>query len=194
MITTSAEDQLQLATLLERIAAADQSALGQLYDLTSPILYGLLLRMLRQPERAQEALQDCYLRVWHRAETYSALKGEPIAWLIGVARYRALDVLRSRRGPESGAAVAVDPDAAVMEGPDLAYEPGPEDRAVEREGLERLMRCMRGLSEVQRKSVLLAYYEGYSHTELALAMGAPLGTVKACIRRGLVRLRACLEG
>lgn len=193
MIATSAEEQRQLAALLERIAAGEQGALGQLYDHTSPILYGLLLRMLRQPERAQEALQDCYLRVWHRAETYSAAKGEPIAWLIGVARYRALDVLRGQRVPDT-AAVSLDSDAVAMEAPGLEFEPGPEDRAVEREGLERLMRCMRGLSEVQRKSVLLAYYEGYSHTELAQAMGAPLGTVKAWIRRGLARLRECLEG
>ena len=76
---------------------------------------------------------------------------------------------------------------ALPEPADLSFAPGPEDRAVEREGLERLMRCMRGLSEVQRKSVLLAYYEGYSHTELAQVMGAPLGTVKAWIRRGLSR-------
>lgn len=193
MIATSVEEQQRLAGLLERIAAGDQAALGQLYDLTSPILYGLLLRMLHQPERAQEALQDCYMRVWHRAETYAAAKGEPIAWLIGVARYRALDVLRSRRDPET-AAMPLEPDALGAEAPGLQFEPGPEDRAVEREGLERLMRCMRGLSEVQRKSVLLAYYEGYSHTELAQAMGAPLGTVKAWIRRGLARLRECLEG
>lgn len=192
MIPTSAQEQERLGALLERIASREQAALGQLYDLTSPILYGLLLRMLRQPERAQEALQDCYLRVWHRAETYSAAKGEPIAWLIGVARYRALDALRSHRFPDSPP-VPLDSEA-VLEAPGLEVEPGPEDRAVEREGLERLMRCMRGLSEVQRKSVLLAYYEGYSHTELAQAMGAPLGTVKAWIRRGLARLRECLEG
>ncbi|MGH8516908.1 MAG: sigma-70 family RNA polymerase sigma factor, partial [Panacagrimonas sp.] len=164
-----------------------------LYDLTSPILYGLLLRMLRQPERAQEALQDCYLRVWHRAETYSVAKGEPIGWLIGVARYRALDALRSRRGSEIPS-MPLDSATIVAQSPAMEFEPGPEDRAVEREGLDRLLRCMRGLSEVQRKSVLLAYYEGYSHTELAQAMGAPLGTVKAWIRRGLARLRVCLEG
>lgn len=192
MIATSADEQLRLAALLERIAAGEQAALAQLYDLTSPILYGLMLRMLRQPERAQEALQDCYLRVWHRAESYSPAKGEPIAWLIGVARYRALDVLRGQRFVMAPAA-AMEPEAVAPEMTAQEFEPGPEDRAVEREGLERLMRCMRGLSEVQRKSVLLAYYEGYSHTELARAMGAPLGTVKAWIRRGLARLRECLE-
>lgn len=192
MIATSADEQRRLAALLERVAAGDQAALAQLYDLTSPILYGLMLRMLRQPERAQEALQDCYLRVWHRAETYCSAKGEPIAWLIGVARYRALDALRGQRVVDTAPA-SLESGAVALEVAGQDFEPGPEDRAVEREGLERLMRCMRGLSEVQRKSVLLAYYEGYSHTELAQAMGAPLGTVKAWIRRGLARLRECLE-
>lgn len=192
MIATSADQRQRLAGLLERVAARDQAALAELYDLTSPILYGLMLRMLRQPERAQEALQDCYLRVWHRAETYSPVKGEPIAWLIGVARYRALDALRGRRVVGTAAA-SLESEAVALEASERDFEPGPEDRAVEREGLERLLRCMRGLSEVQRKSVLLAYYEGYSHTELAQAMGAPLGTVKAWIRRGLARLRECLE-
>lgn len=189
MIPTSAEDQARLAELLARVAQGNQRALADLYDQTSPILYGLLLRMLRVPERAQEALQDCYVRVWQRAETFDSTKGEPIGWLIGVARYRALDILRQRRDL-SVPDVENPPEGAEL--PDL--EQGPEDRAVEREGLERLLRCMRGLTEVQRKSVLLAYYEGYSHTELAQAMHAPLGTVKAWIRRGLARLRECLDG
>lgn len=188
MIETTEAEREQLVALLDAVAQGDGRALARLYDLTSPILYGLLLRMLHRPEWAQEALQDSYLRVWQRAETFSAAKGEPIAWLIGIARYRALDILRARRPEPTLSEIGVVPS-------DLAnvLEPGPEDRAVEREGLQRLLRCLRGLSEVQRKSVLLAYYEGYSHTELATAMHAPLGTVKAWIRRGLAHLRECLD-
>ena len=189
MISTTAAEREHLGRLLGEVAGGDQRALAALYDLTSPVLYGLLLRMLRRPEWAQEALQDSYLRVWQRAETYDAAKGEPIGWLIGVARYRALDLLRGRRAGELAPADAASPESADL----VALESSPEDRAVEREGLERLMRCMRGLTEVQRKSVLLAYYEGYSHTELSQALDAPLGTVKAWIRRGLARLRECLE-
>lgn len=188
MIETTAADREQLVALLTAIAQGDGRALARLYDLSSPILYGLLLRMLRRPEWAQEALQDSYLRVWQRAETYSATKGEPIAWLIGVARYRALDILRARR-PDLPLSDTLNPARDPAE----EVEPGPEDLAVEREGLQRLLRCLRGLTEVQRKSVLLAYYEGYSHTELAQAMSAPLGTVKAWIRRGLAHLRECLD-
>jgi len=189
VIQTTAEEREHLGTLLSRVAGGDQRSLAELYDLTSPILYGLLMRMLRRPEWAQEALQDSYLRVWQRAEAYDASKGEPIGWLIGVARYRALDLLRTRRDGDIEVSDTEAPEAVDIEG----QESSPEDRAVESEGLERLMRCMRGLTEVQRKSVLLAYYEGYSHTELSQAMDAPLGTVKAWIRRGLARLRECLE-
>ena len=189
MIPTTPAEREHLVQLLGRVATGDQRALAELYDRTSPILYGLLMRMLRRPEWAQEALQDSYLRVWQRAETYNPEKGEAIGWLIGVARYRALDLLRSRRDGDVGPQDAAHPEAAEL--PDL--DASPEDRAVEREGLERLLRCMRGLTEVQRKSVLLAYYEGYSHTELSQAMDAPLGTVKAWIRRGLAHLRECLE-
>ena len=178
----------KLIELITAIGHGDQDALASLYDATSPILYGLLLRMLRRPDWAQEALQDCYLRVWQRAETYTPDKGEPIAWLIGNARYRALDILRSAR---KRLVRDADEDPIALELPDLA--PSPEDRAVESEGLARLNICLRGLSEVQRKSVLLAYYEGYSHQELSAAMNAPLGTVKAWVRRGLAKLRECLQ-
>ncbi|WP_420467711.1 sigma-70 family RNA polymerase sigma factor [Panacagrimonas sp.] len=180
----------QLLHLIQRIQARDAAALGELYDHTSPILYGLLLRMLRRPDWAEEALQDCYLRVWQRAETYTPDKGEPIAWLIGIARYRGLDRLPSARERAVSDLPSAD-GGDIEEMPDHA--PSPEDAAVEREGLQRLDRCLRGLQEEQRRSVLMAYYEGYSHSELALAMDAPLGTVKAWVRRGLARLRECLE-
>lgn len=182
------QPQDQLIKLITAIGQGDRKALADLYDATSPILYSVLLRMLRRPDWAQEALQDCYLRVWQRSETYSPDKGEPIAWLIGNARYRALDLLRSARlrlGREA------DEDPVELELPDLG--PSPEDQAVESEGLRRLNICLAGLSEVQRKSVLLAYYEGYSHRELSAAMDAPLGTVKAWVRRGLAKLRECLQ-
>lgn len=179
----------KLIELVAAVSRGDRQALAELYDATSPILYGLLLRMLHRPDWAQEALQECYIRVWQHAESYSADKGDPIGWLIGNARYRALDLLRAAR--ERGQRTEWD-EAAMLELPDLS--PGPEDLAVQSDGLRRLGRCLKGLSEVQRKSVLLAYYEGYSHPELSKAMHAPLGTVKAWLRRGLAKLRACLEG
>tara|TARA_R110000787_G_scaffold227020_2_gene334783 strand:+ start:3303 stop:3881 length:579 start_codon:yes stop_codon:yes gene_type:complete len=176
-----------LGALIARISKGDQKALTELYDLSSPLLYGLLLKMLRKPESASEALQECFIRVWQRAETYSADKGDPMSWLIGIARYRALDVLRADKGRREH---LVNEEFLLDEIADPTI--GPQASAEEAEGLSRLAFCMRSLSEVQRKSVLLAYYQGYSHSELAEAMGAPLGTVKAWLRRGLSRLRACL--
>lgn len=177
-----------LVPLLAATAAKDQRAFRQLYASTSSHLYGLLIRMLRRRDWAEEALQDCYLKIWQRAETYEPQKGAPLAWLMTVARYRALDLLRVKRPevemPEEG------------EEPPFSMEDAresPEDRAVESEGLGRLENCMNGLQDEQRQSVLLAYYEGYTHQELAAQLKAPLGTVKSWVRRGLARLRECLE-
>ena len=126
--------------------------------------------------------------VWQKSETYAPERGAPLTWLLTIARYRALDLLRSKR-PE----VEMPEES---EAPPLTLaDPGedPAQRAVESEGLGRLQRCLGGLEDEQRRSLLLAYYEGYTHQELARAMAAPLGTVKSWVRRGLSRLRECLE-
>lgn len=181
-------DADHLARLLTATAGGDQRAFRELYEASSSHLFGLLLRMLKRRDWAEEALQDCYLKVWQKAETYEQAKGAPLTWLMTVARYRALDLLRMKR-PE-------------VEMPEEGEEPpmtlhdvtqSPEDRAVEREGIGKLSDCMRGLQDEQKQSVLLAYYEGYTHQELAARMKAPLGTVKSWVRRGLARLRECLD-
>ena len=184
----STADNERLVRLLADTGRGDQRAFAQLYAACSSHLYALLLRMLKRRDWADEALQDCFLRVWQKADTYAPEKGSPLTWLLTVARYRALDLLRMKR-PE-------------VEMPDEGEEPpmtfadvteSPEDRAVEREGLGILYDCMKDLQDEQKRSVLLAYYEGYTHQELALAMKAPLGTVKSWVRRGLARLRECLD-
>jgi RNA polymerase sigma-70 factor, ECF subfamily len=179
-----------LEPLLSATAAGDALAFRRLYEASSPHLYGLLLRMLKRRDWAEEALQDCYIKIWQKADTYSSDKGQPLTWLMTVARYRALDLLRVKR-PEVEM-----PDEADAPPMTFADERGedPQARAVEREGLTRLQNCMGGLAEEQRRSVLLAYYEGYTHQELAQALDAPLGTVKSWVRRGLQRLRECLDG
>ncbi|MFA5938413.1 MAG: sigma-70 family RNA polymerase sigma factor [Sinimarinibacterium sp.] len=182
-------DAEQLVRLLSATAAGDQAAFRRLYEASSAHLFGLLLRILQRRDWAEEALQDCYLKVWQKADTYSPDKGAPLTWLMTVARYRALDLLRMKRpevelpeeGEDSSLAFADDSSGA-----------DPEARAVEGEGIGRLQRCMDGLPDEQRRSVLLAYYEGYTHQELAQRMNAPLGTIKSWVRRGLQRLRECL--
>ncbi|AXQ27224.1 sigma-70 family RNA polymerase sigma factor [Solimonas sp. K1W22B-7] len=185
-----AEPADTLEQLLRATAAGDAQSFRRLYDATSSHLFGLLMRMLKRRDWAEEALQDCYLKIWQKADTYAPEKGQPLTWLMTVARYRALDLLRIKR-PE---VEMPDEDEA----PPMTFADGSSDdpqlRAVESEGLKRLQGCMGGLAEEQRRSVLLAYYEGYTHQELAQALNAPLGTVKSWVRRGLQRLRECLDG
>lgn len=181
-------DPQQLASWLAETANGDMRAFRQLYDAASPHLYSVLLRMLKRQDWAEEALQDCFVRIWQKSETYVPERGAPLAWLGTIARYRALDLLRVKRPevemPEEDATPAMfwaDPTQ------------DPQARTVEREGVEHLQRCLSGLAPEQQRSVVLAYYEGYTHQELAEHLKAPLGTVKSWVRRGLARLRDCLD-
>lgn len=184
-------DANALTELLHATAQGDERAFAALYQQTSPHLYGLLLRMLRRRDWAEEALQDCFLKIWQKAETYEREKGAPLTWLLTVARYRALDLLRVKR-PEIEMPDSEDePDLSQSWLADESQDP--LARAVEGEGLHRMKECLRDMPEEQRKALLLAYYEGYTHQELAAVLHAPLGTVKSWVRRGLSRLRECLD-
>ncbi|NGY06559.1 sigma-70 family RNA polymerase sigma factor [Solimonas terrae] len=182
-------DAALLVRLLADTAGGDQRAFRELYQATSSHLFGVLVRILERRDWAEEALQDCYLRVWQKADQYAAEKGAPLTWMQTIARYRALDLLRMKR-PE----VSI-PDED--EAPPMTFADGdalnPEVRATEQEGIGRLSNCLDELAPEPRKSVLLAYYEGYTHPELAVVMKAPLGTVKSWVRRGLSQLRECLD-
>ncbi len=183
-------DADRLARLLAATAGGDAAAFRALYDASSAHLFGLLLRMLKRRDWAEEALQDCYLKIWQKADTYAPDKGAPLTWLMSVARYRALDLLRLRR-PE--VALPDTDDDASLAYADPSHDADPQARAMEGEGLGRLRDCLRELPVEQQRSVLLAYYEGYTHQELAREMNAPLGTIKSWVRRGLQRLRECLD-
>jgi len=182
--------ETDLLALLEASSRHDQIAFAELYARTSAHLYGVLMRMLKRTDWADEALQDCYMRVWRRSDSYHPERGSPMAWLTTIARYRALDLLRMRR-PEVTESALADEAPNILERADERERP--DLRAVEAEGLAQLGKCMQGLSAEQRRSVLLAYYEGYTHAELASRLAAPIGTVKSWVRRGLAQLRACLE-
>ncbi|WP_423823119.1 sigma-70 family RNA polymerase sigma factor [Salinisphaera sp. SPP-AMP-43] len=181
-------DRQQLAAWLQAVANGDESAFQKLYAATSPQLYALLLRMLRSPERAQDALQDAYVRIWQKADTYSPERGAPLTWLLSIARYRALDLLR-RRQPEVAMPEEPDRVATLLED-EQSLSPLQENE--NQQSLAAVNACLKNLSDEQRDSVLLAYYEGLTHQELAERFDAPLGTVKSWIRRGLLRLRDCL--
>jgi RNA polymerase sigma-70 factor (ECF subfamily) len=187
-------DAQELTQLLQATASGDQRAFQRLYDATSAHLNALLVRMLKRHDWAEEALQDCYLRIWQKSESYEPRKGAPLTWLLTIARYRALDLIRMRR-PEVLEADSRSDDEEAPSLIDQAADPtqDPLARAEESQGVGRLQRCMEGLGGEQRDSVLLAYYEGYTHQELAVRLKAPLGTVKSWVRRGLAQLRDCLE-
>ncbi|MGB0954386.1 MAG: sigma-70 family RNA polymerase sigma factor [Panacagrimonas sp.] len=184
-------DSEQLSALLRASAAGDEQAFSELYRLTSGHLNGVLMRLLKRRDLAEEALQDCYLKIWKKAETYDPGKGAPLTWLHSVARYRAFDLLRAKRPEVALPDEDSDRPLPPMSLADLSVDP--QARTEEAQGLRRMQDCMQTLDDRQRQSLMMAYYEGYTHRELSERFAAPLGTVKAWVRRGLARLRQCLE-
>lgn len=178
----------QLAQWIAATAAGDQGAFQRLYKATSPHLYALLLRILRTEDRASDALQDAFVKIWQKAGTYAPERGAPITWLLSIARYRALDMLRRNR-PEIGLPDDPDMEALVLSDDD-ANGPALDNETMQT--LTAIQNCMSTLQAEQRQSLLFAYYDGMTHTEISEKMDAPLGTVKSWVRRGLLRLRECL--
>lgn len=181
-------DRQQLESWLQAAAKGDQRAFKQLYDATAARLYALLMCLLKNPDAAQDALQETYIKVWQKARVYSPERGAPLTWMLAIARYRALDALRRR--PHTATSVSASLLTEQLADIDA---PGPlnESEALQMWGI--MQGCLTALQSSQRKSVLLAYYEGLTHQELAERMQAPLGTVKSWVRRGLSSLRDCLS-
>lgn len=178
-----------LARWLARVALRDRSAFEQVYRATSSHLLGVAFRILNQRERAEEVLQEAFMNVWHNAGGFNAAVASPMTWLINIVRNKAIDTLRSGK-TERSSTVELDDEATQIAG-DEAQQP---QRLLE-DSLVRLKidGCMAVLSAQQRQALALAYYRGMVHTEIAESIGAPLGTVKAWVRRGLDRLKGCLE-
>jgi len=184
-----------LGALMFRVSMRDQAAFKQLYDATAGCLLGIIVRMVHDRAWGEEILQEVYVSVWHAAPNYSAVKGQPMTWLMAIARNKALDALRSRSSERKH---VVRPTAAADaedgEAPDLADEcSGPLEQLVHSIEAQRLRHCLQRLDAPQRQAIALAFYDGLTHAELALHMRQPLGTVKAWVRRGLERLKKCLE-
>jgi RNA polymerase sigma-70 factor (ECF subfamily) len=168
--------------LLCRIADHDSGALAQLYDRHATLLFALIVRILRDRTEAEDALQDVFLRVWQRAETYNPVFGTPSAWLVRIARNRAIDRLRRRRTSPPANAVEA---AADVEAP----APGPDESAIAVQQQHAIAGALASLAPEQRRLIECAYFEGYTQTELAAKFALPLGTVKTRIRRGMQMLR-----
>jgi RNA polymerase sigma-70 factor, ECF subfamily len=174
-----------LNDLLAKVALGDRNAFEQLYRVSAPKLFGLALRILNNRDLAEEVLQEAFVQVWQNAATFSQLRGAAMAWLAGIVRYRALDALRRRGRP------TLDIDEVSEFVADSATDPM---QAGIDASLARAMRdCLESLDGSQRQSIVLAFYHGLSHSELAQHLGQKLGTVKSWVRRGLAQLRDCLE-
>jgi RNA polymerase sigma-70 factor, ECF subfamily len=173
-----------LEALLSACASGDHRAFRQLYDRESPRLYGLALRILRQRSAAADAVQEAFLQVWQKAATFDPARGTAKAWLVSIVRFRALDAVHK----SSREVLSADPgvDEAGEEFDPIAA------LAARRDGA-RLRACLEALEEQKRRAIVLAFSEGLSHSEVAERITAPLGTVKAWIRRGMLALKTCLE-
>ncbi len=171
----------ELQTLVARTVHGDRVAFQALYESTSPTVFGVLQRMLSDRAQAEDVLQDTYVKVWSRAGEYHYERGRVIGWVIGIARNRALDILRAkkRRG-EVQSADSWPPETIAGNSGEL------EQNTV-------LQQCMERLAAIQQQSIIGAFVHGWTHEELAKLLSLPVGTVKSRIRRGLALLKDCLE-
>jgi RNA polymerase sigma-70 factor (ECF subfamily) len=184
MAPNSTSQSLELVHLLDAVARGDRGALSQLYARTSAKLYGICLRLLGSEADAQDALQEAYVTVWQKAARFDAAKASPITWLSVLARNKAIDRLRQRRG----AAEVLDEAAAVPDSSPSALE-----LVEQAQESDRLSGCLEELEERSRAMIRAAFLDGATYSQLAERESVPLGTMKSWIRRGLLRLRGCLE-
>jgi len=171
--------------LLQRVARGDESAFEQLYDLVAPAVHGVCLQVVRDPAQAEEVTQEVLVEAWRTASRFDPARGSVRAWIVTMARRRAVDRVRSAQASVNRDVVAghraMDRDHdTVSETVEIRLEQ------------QQVRRCMDGLTGLQHEAVSLAFYRGHTHREVADLLQVPLGTVKTRLRDGLIRLRDCL--
>ncbi len=184
MTAADSLDPLELA--LDRLANGDAAALEQVYRLSAPRLLAVCLRILGERSDAEDALHDTFLRLSASAGRYRRGRGAAMGWLVTIARNIAIDRLRSRA--VRGVAMPVDMAEALPD-PD----PTAENRLLSAETDTRLDGCLGTLEDVQQIAIRSAFFTGVSYAQLAEQRGVPLGTMKSWVRRGLAKLKVCLE-
>jgi RNA polymerase sigma-70 factor (ECF subfamily) len=170
------------AALLHRCAGGDRAAFRLLYDRWGSRLYGIAVRITRQPSLGADAVHDAFVQIWQQAHRFDPERGSPDAWIIGLVRYRALDIVRRQSREIPG----YEADEREDESPDVLA------RLVSTAEGAALHRCLNELEADRRRLVVMAFVDGLSHSELAERLSVPLGTVKSSIRRSLIALRGCL--
>ncbi len=174
----------ELVWLLAAVAKGDQAAFERLYGATRAKLYGVVLRILRRADLADEVMQETYLKIWNSAGRFDPAVASPITWMLAIARNRAIDIVRKK------AEISIEEEPEVM---DVAAEsPDPLAKREISEELTRLLACMGALDEERRRLVLLAYYSGWSRDQLAAKFDKPVNTIKTWLRRALSDIRECL--
>lgn len=177
-----------LAGLLEQMARGEQDALARLYDETSSLIHGLLRRMLAHPADAEEALLDVYMKAWKNAPTYSAARGGVQPWLAMMARSIAIDRIRQRRAEPACAACSW-----PLTRDFISPVASPEEQTIDSQRRAGVQRVLSELPAAHREVLLMAFFSGFTHSELAARLGQPLGTVKSRVRVALTKLRNLLE-
>jgi len=182
--TPPSERLEEIAQLLISCASGDAAAFRRLYELQSAPLYGVALRITRQPALAADAVHDALLQVWRNAERFDPARGSARAWLATLVRYRAMDAARKTRrevsSPEQDERADTDPN--------------PLDRLLSTRDGQALHRCLQDVAPERRTLVVMAFVDGLTHAEIATRLRQPMGTVKSTIRRALLTLRTCLGG
>lgn len=180
---TSPPGSAETGALLQRCAGGDRAAFRMLYDRWSSQLYGIALRITRQPTLAADATHDAFVQVWQQAGRFDPARGSGEAFLVSLVRYRALDIVRRRTRETPG----YEPEEQEDESPDAL------SRLVASAEGAALHRCLHQIDPERRKLLIMAFVDGLSHGALAERLRLPLGTIKSTIRRSLLALRECLS-
>lgn len=170
---------------LSATAQGDRQAFSELYQATAGKLYAISLQMLRRRDLAEDAVQEAFVRIWHNAGEYHQEKGAVISWMISIVRYRALDMLRAAKSRREDINNDSVPEPEDTHSPELDLYSSRDQVLIDK--------CMDILEAQQRQAIHLAYFRGLTHAELCEHLNSPLGSVKSWIRRGLERLKRCLE-
>lgn len=171
--------------LMSRVARGDEHAFAELYDLLAERIYGLVLRVMRDPAQSEEVTQEVFVELWRTASRFQAERGSVTSWSMTIAHRRAVDRVRSAQS-------TVDREARMAAGQQDTPFDSVADEVANRFEQRQVRNCLDTLTELQRESVGLAYYQGYTYGEVAKLLDTPLGTVKTRLRDGLIRLRDCL--
>lgn len=181
----AAEPDTSLEALVRQVARGNESAFEQVYDQVSSAAFGLIRRVLRDPAQAEEVTQEVFVEVWRTATRFEPERGSARSWILMMAHRRAVDRVRSVQASHDRE------DTVAARDQVRVFDEVAEDVELRLEQ-QQVRRCLESLTELQRESVALAFYGGYTYPEVAQLLGSPLGTVKTRMRDGLIRLRDCL--